>query len=320
MRLAIHYATSYRYDEPVSFSPHVIRLFPKASHDVVIERLDFRTNADADVQYRRDLFDNNIARCFYPGKSRVLETQLDLVLSVAERNAFHFLLAPHAIDFPFAYKEEEARALQPYLANGAAMELPFWKPEPGATVPLLVGLNQAMHDHLRYERREEGAAREPAETLALGSGACRDFAVLLAATLRGLGIAARLASGYLTEFGEENKRSEGSLHAWTEAYLPGAGWTGLDPTNGTFCNHQHLTAAVGLTPEDVAPVSGNYYSKTDVPRRWRPPLRSNLATVSEAEGTPARSELTARDSRQCRTASTPAVRKRILAGRSGGNS
>src|SRR5690606_25617776 len=90
--------------------------------------------------------------------------------------------------------------------------------------------------------------------------------VLLADTLRRAGIAARLASGYLWEEpSEAERRAEGALHAWTEAYLPGAGWVGLDPTNGVFCNHHHITAAVGLTPEDVEPISGHYYADRHVP-------------------------------------------------------
>ena len=64
--------------------------------------------------------------------------------------------------------------------------------------------------------------------------------------------------------GAEEKRAEGALHAWTEAFLPGAGWVGLDPTNGVFCNHNHITAAVGLMPADVTPVTGSYYNQTKV--------------------------------------------------------
>lgn len=276
MKIAIRYEAHYRYEQAVSFSPHIVRLFPKASHDVVIEKLEFETNAGADVQYRRDLFDNNIAVCFYPEKGHDLDARIAMHLHVAERNAFHFLLAPHALEFPFQYRPEELRALGPYVAGGKPLDLPFWKPTPQATVPALVALNAAIFESLKYERRDEGAAREPAETLALGSGACRDFAVLLAETLRGLGIAARLASGYLSEFGETQKRAEGALHAWTEAYLPGAGWTGMDPTNGTFCNHNHLTAAVGLTPDDVSPISGSYYSPTHVPSQMDSSLAMEL--------------------------------------------
>jgi transglutaminase-like putative cysteine protease len=89
--------------------------------------------------------------------------------------------------------------------------------------------------------------------------------VLLAEAARSLGLAARPASGYLCEFGSAQKFAEGSLHAWTEIYLPGAGWVGFDPTNGYLCNHHHITAAVGFGPEDVSPIVGRYYHPTRVP-------------------------------------------------------
>jgi transglutaminase-like putative cysteine protease len=129
-----------------------------------------------------------------------------------------------------------------------------------------VELNSAIKKHLRYERRDEGVARSSQETLSLGRGACRDFSVVMVDTLRGLGLAARFASGYLCEFGAADKKAEGSLHAWVEAYLPGAGWIGLDPTNGTLCDHHHLTAAIGAAPGDISPIEGSYFHPTQVPQ------------------------------------------------------
>src|SRR4029453_1272995 len=155
----------------------------------------------------------------------------------------------------------------PYLSSEPQPSLGFWKPpaSPCPTLETLVELNAAIKAHLKYERRDEGAARATHETLALGRGACRDFSVVLVDTLRGLGLAARFASGYLCEFGAAEKKAEGSLHAWVETYLPGAGWIGLDPTNGTFCDHHHLSAAVGATTEDIAPIDGSYYNSKPVP-------------------------------------------------------
>ena len=267
MKIQIVYQAQYRYAETVTFSPHLFRLFPKAERHLRVLSSTFQTNADAVVSYRRDLFDNDIASCFYPEKSALLQASFNLELAVEERNAFGFLVASHALDLPFIYQPAEARVLSPYLQTGKRIELPFWKtPErTRPTVETLLELNDAIHTNLEYERREEGEPHPPEELLQRGAGACRDFAVLLAEVLRGLGIAARLASGYLCEFGDGEKVAEGSLHAWTEAYLPGAGWLGMDPTNGTFCDHHHLTAAVGLTPEDISPVLGNYYSKRHIP-------------------------------------------------------
>ena len=266
VKVGIHYQTQYAYAEPVSFSPHLFRLFPKQDRYVAVRRLAFQTNPDATVNYRRDLFDNEIASCFYPEKSALMQAALQIELELTPRNAFGFLLESHALDLPFRYTAQEVHALAPYLQQGPAPTLPFWQlpATPQPTVETLVSLNTALHEHLTYERRDEGAAYTPEETLRLGRGACRDFAVLLAEVSRGLGLAARLASGYLCEFGSVEKRAEGSLHAWTEIYLPGAGWVGFDPTNGYLCNHHHITAAVGFTPEDISPILGNYYHPTHV--------------------------------------------------------
>jgi transglutaminase-like putative cysteine protease len=273
--VTILYQTQYAYGAAVGFSPHLFRLFPKSDRYVSVRRLEFQTNADASVKYRRDLFDNEIASCFYPERSALLQASLEIELVITPRNAFEFLLESHALDFPFSYSAPEARALSPYLQHRSPPALPFWQApsQPQPTVDTLVALNKAIHDHLAYERRDEGAAWSPEETLQAGRGSCRDFAVLLAEVARGFGLAARLASGYICEFGEAEKRAEGALHAWTEIYLPGAGWVGFDPTNGYLCNHHHITAAVGLTPEDITPVLGTFYNPTPVQSRMNASLR-----------------------------------------------
>lgn len=266
MKLQILYQAQYSYAETVTFSPHLFRLFPKVDQHVKVHSHEFQTNMDASVNFRRDLFDNEIASCFYPTPSSLLAASLKIELEVQPKNAFGFLLDRHALSIPLAYSRDEYRVLEPYLQTDGAPALPFWKApaSPQPTTETLAALNAAIRENLGYERRDEGPAFSPAETLERGSGACRDFAVLLAETLRGLGLAARLASGYLCEFGDGEKVAEGAMHAWVETYLPGAGWIGLDPTNGTFCDHHHLTAAVGLTPADISPVLGNYYHPTRV--------------------------------------------------------
>jgi transglutaminase-like putative cysteine protease len=266
MKLEIRYAADYRYERPVTFSPHLFRLTPKMDHHVKVRRFEFRTNRGAVVSWRRDLFDNEVASVFYPDPARTLKARLKLVLDVEKKSAFDFLLAEHALDLPFRYQQHEMRALAAYLDSSPAPRIDFWSPPvtPRATVAALVELNTAVHQNMEYERRDSGGARPAEETLALRRGACRDFAVLMVGILRGLGLAARYASGYLCEFGDQEKRAEGSLHAWVDTYLPGAGWIGLDPTNGTFCDHHHLVAAVGAGMEDVSPVVGSYYHRERV--------------------------------------------------------
>ncbi len=269
MNIAIRYKATYAYGEPASFSPHLVRLFPKNDRSVRVERARFETDPSADVQYRHDLFDNEIAKCFYPEQRQQLDFTLELDLQLAEKNPFHFLLEAHALKIPFDYLPHEAAVLAPFLDPGLPLDLPaeLMPAAPRPTVEVLIGLNDWIFENLGYERREEGEAWAPADTLAAGRGACRDFSVLLVAVLRKHGLAARLASGFLWEppdTPQEDLRAESALHAWIETYLPGAGWIGLDPTNGVLCDHHRITAAVGLTPADISPIKGVYYGKKKI--------------------------------------------------------
>lgn len=259
MHVDIHYQCSYRYAQSVGFSPHYFRLFPRLTSGTTVSACEFHTNAGAAVHFRRDLFDNEVARCFYPQKAEELAAQLRLSLQIKERNAYDFLLEPRAFKYPFLLEEKEHLALCKYIATSFDLsKITFWKPQATETTELVVSLNQALHSHIAYERRDEGEAWAPEVTLAQGKGSCRDVAVLCAEILRACGIAARLVSGYIIEDGvkPEDRRAAGAMHAWVEAYLPGAGWLGMDPTNGYLCNHLHIPTAVGICPDDVTPVSG----------------------------------------------------------------
>ena len=279
MKLGLRYQTTYRYEEPVGFSPHHVRLFPRSDRFSRVRRLDFTMLPKGTVRYSRDVFENTVASCFFPERSKELEFRLAINLDLDEKDPFHFILENGAVELPFEYDPAIAPLLEPYRARRTKDRLvvPGWdaptirKRRP--TVGTLVELNKRLHECIGYERREEGAALSPAETLRRGRGACRDVTVLLAEILRQMGLAARLTSGYLRESDSETRRAEGSLHAWTEVFLPGAGWIGLDATNGVFCNHNFIGAAVGLTPADITPISGIYFHKKQIPAQMTSKLQ-----------------------------------------------
>jgi transglutaminase-like putative cysteine protease len=271
MKLGLRYHTTYRYEEQVGFSPHDLRLFPRSDRFSRVRRLDFSTTPKATIRYSRDVFENTVASCYFPEKSKELSFRLAINLDLDEKDPFHFILEPGAVELPFAYDARTAELLAAYREKRAKepLALPGWEAPMAkkrrGTVETLVELNKRLHECIGYERREEGGALSPAETLRRGRGACRDVAVLLAEMLRQMGLAARLTSGYLRESDSETKRAEGSLHAWTEVFLPGAGWVGLDATNGVFSNHNFIGAAVGLTPADITPISGAFYHPKRIP-------------------------------------------------------
>lgn len=276
MRLGLHYRATYAYAEPVSLSPHVVRLFPRDTVRTHVEKYEFFTNEGADVHWRRDLFENLVARCFYPREADKLAYGFDAIVSVEERNPFGFLLDQTAVRLPIEYSERELAILAAHRQpSGAALPAALLPPPGADTVEALIGMNAWIYENIGYERREEGEAFPANLTLKRGRGACRDTAVLLAEALRQLGLAARLASGYLWESVSDpaERRAESAMHAWTEAYLPGAGWLPLDPSNGVLADHHYLTTAVGLVPQDIAPVSGLYFGDRAVPGELSTTLR-----------------------------------------------
>jgi uncharacterized protein (DUF2126 family)/transglutaminase-like putative cysteine protease len=287
MRVQIENWMRYTYEKPVSFSPHKVRLYPRTDPTVVTHRLQTLANIPADVQYRRDLYDNLIANCFFTEPATTLELRIQLEVELWPRNPFHFLLAPYAIELPFHYTETEARVLAPYIQIDPADEVDsdeIWRLDTKRnTVEALVDLAQTLHTEISYEVRQDGEARPPARTLELRSGACRDTALLAATILRKLGLAVRVVSGFLCEFQVDvrARRADSALHAWIEVFLPGAGWVGIDPTNGTFCDHRFIPTAVGALMADIASVEGSYFGNERVPSDFEAKLELELVVEKD---------------------------------------
>jgi len=276
MKLSVEYRAEYRYEAKVSLSPHLVRLFPRDALQARVGSFRFATNKNGSVHWRHDLFDNTAAQCFYPHDDDRLVFSLDAQIEIEERNPFGFLLDSRALQWPAEYTPREREVLGAFV-KPEQVDLPAaLRPiSGGETVGALVAMNEWIHTHIVYERREDGEAHPPAETLRLRRGACRDTAMLLAAALRAQGLAARLVSGYLWESTSDpaERKADGSLHAWTEVFLPGAGWVGVDPSNGVFVDHHYIAAAVGIAPVDIAPVIGLYFGDRAVPHRLETSLK-----------------------------------------------
>ena len=127
--------------------------------------------------------------------------------------------------------------------------------DPRGTVELLISLTALVHQRIAYVQRHEPGVWDTEQVLREGRGSCRDSSWLLVQILRRLGFGARFVSGYLIEPAMLG-RDDAELHAWAEAYLPGAGWIGLDPTSGLLAGAGHIPLAAAPDPASAAPISG----------------------------------------------------------------
>ena len=116
-----------------------------------------------------------------------------------------------------------------------------------------------IYREFRYEPGVTDVNTHLEEAFKMRHGVCQDFSHVMLGLCRSVGIPARYASGYLYNGPRDTLVGAQASHAWTEVYLPGAGWIGFDPTNNTLADERYVKIAVGRDYEDVAPVRGNYH-------------------------------------------------------------
>lgn len=273
IRVALHHETEYRYDRSISIGPQLVRLRPTyhARTPIVAYGLEVEPSEHF-RNWQQDPFGNPIARFVFPKPCNHLRITVDLIADMTVINPFDFFIEENADCWPFQYDDALRLQLAPYLTTGPITpKLSDWI----ATLPkaadrivdFLVEVNQKFKDRVEYLVRLEPGVQSPEETLIIGSGSCRDSAWLMVETFRQMGLAARFVSGYLIQLTADQKSLDGpsgpeedfcDLHAWTEVYLPGAGWVGLDPTSGLFAGEGHIPLACTPSYTGAAPISGSH--------------------------------------------------------------
>ena len=272
MFLRVTHVTRYDYSQPVSFAPHALYLRPRETTRQRLHNFDLTLTPAARRVATNDAEDNALDWAYFDASTLAasLEFRSEFLVETLDTNPFDFFLKPAALTFPFSYDAAETFALGPSFiapAGTDAVQLRAWlnahlPTPPSDTVAFLSALNAAGRASLAYTRRDEAGIQTPAETLARGSGSCRDYAVFFIALCRQLGLAARFVSGYLHEAPDPGVKNPlpPTMHAWAEVYLPGAGWRGLDPTRGIFCDDSFVPVAHTALAENVNPIQGGFYS------------------------------------------------------------
>ncbi|MFB1297307.1 DUF2126 domain-containing protein [Mycobacterium sp. pW049] len=279
IKVALEHRTRYTFDRLVEVHPHVVRLRPAPHSRTPIEAYSLQVDpADHFVNWQQDAFGNFMARLVFPSRARSLTITVGLIADMKVINPFDFFIEDYAETFPFEYPKNLLEDLKPYLRpvdetdEGAgpgdlaeAWVKNFVIADGTRTIDFLVALNRAVNADVGYSLRMEPGVQTPDFTLRTGIGSCRDSAWLLVSLLRQMGLAARFVSGYLVQLTSDVEALDGpsgpaadftDLHAWTEVYVPGAGWIGLDPTSGLFAGEGHIPLSATPHPESAAPITG----------------------------------------------------------------
>ena len=291
IHVALHHKTHYQYDRLVNLGPQVVRLRPAPHSRTRILSYSLRITPEKHfINWVQDPQSNYAARLVFEEPTRELCVEVDLVAEMSVLNPFDFFLEPEAEKFPFAYDPALNHELAPFYrkcwltpafmkylnrirrevlgesgrrTKQERLEIP--EKDKLRTIDFLVAVNQRLWQDIKYTIRLEPGVQTPEETLEKMSGSCRDSAWLLCQLLRHCGLASRFVSGYLIQLKPDVKSLDGpsgaekdftDLHAWTEVYLPGGGWIGLDPTSGLLAGEGHIPLACTPDPSSAAPISG----------------------------------------------------------------
>lgn len=269
LRARLSHVTHYAYDRDVLLGPHSVRLRPTPHGASRMESYLLEGQPEpTQMKWRQDVYGNYEARLEFAGRTRELRILVEMVLDLSPVNPFDFLLDTQQLTPPFSYRAEQRLALHPYLQHSEPLPalqdyLQRLGSAPRSMTDHVIRLNQLLHGDLIYRTRMEEGVQTPLQTLALGSGSCRDSGWLLVHLFRQSGLAARFVSGYLVHLRSDAASSESKpdddsvgLHAWTEVFLPEAGWLGLDPSSGLLAGTDHIPLACTPEPMSAAPIDG----------------------------------------------------------------
>lgn len=271
--LSVRHDTIYRYARPVLFGEHRMLLRPRDSMEQRLDSFALAiTPRPSSVRWIQDVFGNGIAIAAFSTPAEQLQIVATMVLDHTPELTPACEIDPRASRFPFDYGDVDAIDLAPHLRRQYPEDdavddwaRRFLDPRGNSdTGALLAAMTLAIKESFSYLRRPDPGTQRPALTLSSQQGTCRDFALLMIEAVRSLGFAARFVTGYLYSPARDgNHRGGGATHAWCQVYLPGAGWTEYDPTNGIIGTRDLIRVGVAREPRQAIPIAGTFTGRRE---------------------------------------------------------
>jgi transglutaminase-like putative cysteine protease len=294
--LSIRHVTTYHYNKPVAFGAHRLMLRPRngGGQKVLKSKINI-TPAPLRLTWSQDIFGNHVAIARFDGRADELRFVNNIRLDHAPISFNEAHIEESARFYPFAYAAEDRLELKRFRQPPAARnEIDRWsasffrEDRSVRTHELLGGLTDAISRGFKHVSRHQKGVQDPVRTLELGSGSCRDLAVLMIAALRSRGFAARFVSGYVhLADDDDDDFVGGNMHAWVQVYVPGPGWVDFDPSSGVVGNQNLISVAVAQHPREAIPLQGTWYGSASDHLAMNVAVKvkmTNLAAARQAGG------------------------------------
>lgn len=263
----IHHVTKYEYDNPVTDSVNEIRIFPYACPEQELLQMEINITYSPSIHVFHDYWGNKcgIFSLITPHRKLIIEsksvirTTLPSQLQIDFHSTFEQLESQMANNLrlleltepELIKKQEDIDEIAKIIMEGQ-----------NSVAAVVEKCAELIYKRFSYVRGITTIETTVDEILAHKSGVCQDFAHLMLQILRTLHIPSRYVSGYICP-NKNGMRGEGATHAWVEAYIPGYGWAGIDPTNNIWVTNRHVKLAVGRNFNDCSPVKGTFRGNTE---------------------------------------------------------
>jgi transglutaminase-like putative cysteine protease len=272
MKYSIRHITRFDYSDMIRESVMEVRKAPRSDSQQHCYRFDLTVDPRADVHSYKNYLGNTIHHFDVPRPHNRLVITADAFVEVYPRAALPVSLDTSAwAELDAAVQEDDFwDMLMPShfiqaseMMNTLAEELDVTQRRDDP-LSLLREINTKVYQTFDYEPSTTNVDSPTDHALAARSGVCQDFAHIMITLLRHLKITSRYVSGYLYTGADDDDRSaDAASHAWAEAWLPGLGWIGFDPTNNLIAGDRHISVAVGRDYADVPPTHGIFRGEAE---------------------------------------------------------
>ncbi|WP_340394176.1 transglutaminase family protein [Paenibacillus sp. FSL E2-0190] len=270
MKIQINHTTTYSYPEPVTDSVNEIRLTPRTNYRQSCYHHEVEVSPAANLLTYEDFFGNRVHAYSVnkPHTEMVIHTKATVVT----------LDKAQGTDLPRTSLEEQVKLLNdekfqnryiefilptrytevtPELVEFAS-QYPFSEAED--MYEWILKLSSTIYEQFTYDPEATSVNTTVKKALKLKRGVCQDYAHLMIAVCRSVGLPSRYVSGYhfVGDLQSSNANFEQASHAWVETHVPGTGWLGFDPTNNVEVNWRYIKLGHGRDYKDIVPVKGVY--------------------------------------------------------------